>query len=331
MTLKRTTLPVRTAKSSYPPEPKETPDIQTAIQTFTADLADIQSFLSISFSPTRSHKVEEFLESTLTSLSDDFEFDLLSQNDKVDYLLLRSHAKRLLHQEKAVAKKYHKAKELGLFEAWVEKCIDFVETRHNVGRQSGQQIATVFQTAEKGVDRLINTLHSEGSRKDDKERFITFWTIAKFEELTEALEEAMNFYHGYDPVITWWIEKPWETLKTKLTTLVSTLSRKIGVDGSSSADDIVGDPIGREALLRELEAEWIAYTPEELIRVGEKELEWCEKEMEKASEALGFDSPQEALEHVKNNFVGPGEQIRVSDNSLAIAFLKSQLTLQRPR
>jgi hypothetical protein len=331
MTLKRTITPVRPTKSTQPPEPKEIPNIQTTIQTFTADLADIQSFLSISFSPSRAHKVEEFLTSTLTNLSNDFEFDLLSQNDKVDYLLLRSHVKRLLHQEKAAAKKCHKAKELGLFEAWVDECIKFVETRHNVGRQSGQQIAAIFQNAEKDVERLIKAMHSEGSCKNDKERFITFWTIAKFEELTEAMEEAVNFYHGYDPVITWWIEKPWETLKGKLATLVSALGQKIGVDGSSSADDIVGDPIGREALLRELEAEWIAYTPEELIRIGEKDLEWCEKEMEKASEALGFDSPQDALEHVKNNFVEPGEQIHVSDNRHSIAFLKSQLTLQRPR
>jgi hypothetical protein len=314
MTLKRTTTPVRPTRSTYPPEPRETPNIQIAIQTFTADLADIQSFLNISFSPSRAQKVEQFLMSTLTSLPKDFDFDCLSQNDKVDYLLLRSHVKRLLNQEKAAAKKYHNARELGLFDDWVDECIHFVETRHTVGRQSGQQIATVFQNAEKGVDRLISGMQTEGSRKSDRARFIMFWTIAKFGELTEALEEAVNFYRGYDPVVTWWIEKPRETLKTTLNALISALSTKVGVDGSSSADDIVGDPIGREALLEELEAEWIAYTPEELIQIGEKELDWCEKEMEKATRVLGFDSSADALEHVKNNFVEPGEQIHVSAN-----------------
>ena len=321
MTLKRTTTPVRPTRSTYPPEPKETPNIQTTIQTFTADLADIQSFLNISFSPSRAHKVEQFLTSTLTSLPKDFDFDCLSQNDKVDYLLLRSHVKRLLNQEKAAAEKYRKAKGLGLFDDWIDECLHFVEKRHNVGRQSGQQIATVFQNSEKGVDHLINTMQTEGSRKNDKERFIMFWTIVRFGELTEALEEAVDFYRGYDPVITWWIEKPWETLKTRLNTLVSALSTKVGVDGSSSADDIVGDPIGREALLEELEAEWIAYTPEELIEIGEKELEWCESEMKKASKALGFESSADALEHVKNNFVKPGEQIHVSANPHSPTFL----------
>ena len=44
--------------------------------------------------------------------------------------------------------------------------------------------------------------------------------------------------------------------------------------GSSNArpgdsSDIVGDPIGREALLSELRSEMIPYTPEELIAIGE--------------------------------------------------------------
>jgi hypothetical protein len=312
MTIRSTQRPLTAKRSSQPPEPEETANIKTTIQTFTADLADIQDFLNISFSPTRAQKVEEFLASTLTSLPKDFDFDLLSQNDKVDYLLLQSHIKRLLNQEKAAAKKYQQAKDLGLFDDWVDACIRFVETRYNVGRQSGKDIATVFQNAERGVDRLMDTIETEHQLTAAKNRFIMFWTIAKFEELTAALAEAVDFYKGYDPVITWWIEKPWETLKIKLNALVSDLKKKIGVDGPASADDIVGDPIGREALLEELKAEWIAYSPEELIRMGERELEWCEKEMEKASKALGFDSPQDALEHVKNNFVDPGEQIHVS-------------------
>ena len=98
------------------------------------------------------------------------------------------------------------------------------------------------------------------------------------------------------------------------------------MDGSSSADDIVGDPIGREALLEELEAEWIAYTPEELIQMGEKELEWCEREMEKASMTLGFDSSRDALEHVKNKFVEPGEQIHVSDKPPLRSIRRIKLT-----
>jgi hypothetical protein len=312
MTRRQLITPVATKKLVQPPEPKETLTIQTTIQTFTADLTDIQSFLSISFSPSRAKKVEELLTSTLASLSKNFDFDLLRPSEQVDHLLLQSHVRRLLHQERAATQKVYAAKELGLFGDWVDICILFVETRHNVGRQSGRQIATALQSAEQDIDRLLAGIDSKTSLGGDKERFIMFWTIAKFEELQIALQEAVRFYQGYDPVISWWIEKPWEALSTKLTALILALGKKTGIDGSGSADDIVGDPIGREALLQELEAEWIAYTPEELVQIAEEEFEWCEEEMEKASKALGFDRPQAALEHVKNTFVEPGEQVHVS-------------------
>ena len=75
------------------------------------------------------------------------------------------------------------------------------------------------------------------------------------------------------------------------------------------ASDIVGDPIGREALLSELRSEMIPYTPEELIAIAEKEMAWCETEMKKASHDLGYgDDWHKALEHVKTLYVEPGKQ-----------------------
>ena len=78
---------------------------------------------------------------------------------------------------------------------------------------------------------------------------------------------------------------------------------------AGDASDIIGDPIGREALMVELAAEMIPYTPEELIAIGWKELAWCEAEMKKASREMGFgDDWHKALEAVKNKYVEPGQQ-----------------------
>jgi uncharacterized protein (DUF885 family) len=76
--------------------------------------------------------------------------------------------------------------------------------------------------------------------------------------------------------------------------------------------DIIGDPIGRDGLMVELASEMIPYTPEELIAIANKELDWCESEMKKASRELGFgDDWRKALEFVKNKFVEPGKQTDV--------------------
>ena len=61
--------------------------------------------------------------------------------------------------------------------------------------------------------------------------------------------------------------------------------------------------------MAELAAEMIAYTPEELIEIANKEMAWCEAEMIKASRELGYgDDWKRALEHVKNQYVEPGKQ-----------------------
>ena len=73
--------------------------------------------------------------------------------------------------------------------------------------------------------------------------------------------------------------------------------------------EIVGNPIGREALLSELQYEMIAYTPEELIEIARKELAWCEDQMKKAAREMGKgDDWKAALEHVKTLHVEPGKQ-----------------------
>ena len=78
---------------------------------------------------------------------------------------------------------------------------------------------------------------------------------------------------------------------------------------SGDLSDIIGDPIGREGLMVELASEMIPYTPEELIAIANKELDWCESEMKKASREMGFgDDWKKALEKVKNSYVEPGKQ-----------------------
>jgi dipeptidyl aminopeptidase/acylaminoacyl peptidase len=75
---------------------------------------------------------------------------------------------------------------------------------------------------------------------------------------------------------------------------------------------VTGRPIGREALLVELAQEMIPYTPEELIAIARREYAWCETELKKCSQAMGFgDDWQKAVEKVKTMHVAPGEQPRL--------------------
>jgi len=70
---------------------------------------------------------------------------------------------------------------------------------------------------------------------------------------------------------------------------------------------ITGAARGRLGLLHDLADERIPYTPEELIALGYKELEWLEAEMRKASQQMGFgDNWKGAVEKVKGMHPAPG-------------------------
>jgi hypothetical protein len=54
----------------------------------------------------------------------------------------------------------------------------------------------------------------------------------------------------------------------------------------------------------------IAYTPEDLVVIANKEFAWCDNEMLRASREMGFgDDWKKALEKVKNDYVAPGKMI----------------------
>jgi hypothetical protein len=69
-------------------------------------------------------------------------------------------------------------------------------------------------------------------------------------------------------------------------------------------------PAGNDALVEALRAAMIAYTPDELIALANKEFAWCDREMLRASREMGFGSEwKKALEAVKNKYVEPGQMI----------------------
>ena len=128
------------------------------------------------------------------------------------------------------------------------------------------------------------------------------------DELAKTFEQWYEFSAGYDPSFTWWVKQPYEAAAKALKEYGEFLRKELaGLDDPGAA--IVGDPIGRQALLEDLEHEMIPYSPEELVRIAESEFAWCDREMLRASRELGFgENWTAALEHVKTLHVAPGEQ-----------------------
>jgi uncharacterized protein (DUF885 family) len=143
--------------------------------------------------------------------------------------------------------------------------------------------------------------------------------------LKKSVTSVYEFYNGYDPLFTWWIPKPYKTLDDALTTYASAFKGKASAFKSKDKSGIVGQPVGRDELVHQLQFEMIPYTPEELIDIANKEFAWCDKEMLKASKDMGYGTDwKAALEKVKNTYVPAGKQpeMILGLYNESIAFLK---------
>lgn len=130
------------------------------------------------------------------------------------------------------------------------------------------------------------------------------------QSLARNVSKAYEFYFGYDPVFNWWMEKPHNQLQDDLKSYAEFLAKNY--DSASQKDDgsgIIGKPLGKRAILRDLKFSFIPYSPEKMIEAAEEQFSYCESEMLKASDELGFGKDwRAAMEHVKNTYVPPGQQ-----------------------
>jgi len=161
---------------------------------------------------------------------------------------------------------------------------------------------------------------------------LAFRAAGATSELRKRLQHHLRFRQGYDPLFTWWAEQPAKALDQTLERYATFLKDDLAEAKERGA--ILGDPVGRAALVAMLHEAYIPYGPEELIEIARREFALCEVELRKAAKELGFgDDWRKAQEHVKNQYVAPGEQpafIRAQAQE-AIAFLEARQLLTIPR
>ncbi len=317
-------------------------EMRSAIERYTVDRGSLTRSYPVAVSNTRRERFKKFYDEWLASLQS-LDFDSMSQDGKIDYILFKNHLEYELRQLDIQARQLSEIEPLVPFAA---KIIDLEEARRRMEPIDSAKVAASLNDLRKQVDerrRAIELGLRSGDSANGVKKTVTNRAVQAINGLRASLRNWYTFYNGYDPMFTWWNEEPYRSLDQSLTNYAGFLSERIvgirSAEGASQtqagpnrgpqgggafqggqrpggnnarpgdSSDIIGDPIGREALLVELRSEMIPYTPEEIIAIGEKEMAWCENEMKKASRELGYgDDWKKALEHVKNLYVDPGKQ-----------------------
>jgi uncharacterized protein (DUF885 family) len=281
----------------------------SVIEQFTADRAALLRSYAVPVSPVKMARFEKFYSDEQSAL-ERINFDALSEQDKVDYLLLKNRVTTEQHQL-AIDKK--RAEEMQPLIPFAKAIEDLAGTRRTMERPDPEKAAGVLTEMAKQIDALRKELdpgpHGAAGDKPKINPVVANRAAQTVEQLRTSLHEWFNFSNSYDPTFTWWMDVPYKEVDKALTSYEGFLKEKlVGIAGDDKTT-IIGDPVGREALIADLQDNMIPYTPEELIAIAQTEMDWCMKEMLRASREMGYgDDWHAALEHVKQMHVPPGEQ-----------------------
>ncbi|KAI3401494.1 hypothetical protein diail_10928 [Diaporthe ilicicola] len=283
----------------------EAESMQDRIVRITADEEDIKSFWAIPFSSKRHQSLSHFYTEELQSL-ERAPFDAYDQDARVDYLLLHGYLNRRIRQLRLELQRNEDAAPLLPF---ASELVELWELREAamVEDLEPQWVAGVMHDATIKVKTTVSLVTSD-KLKVTKEA--AYRALGNMEQLVTYLAEFNDFLSGYVPLYDWWVKAPYSALVAALQSLVPVIQTKLaGMHPDDDDDEIIGEPIGREGLLVELEAEMIPYAPEELLTIAREKYAWCEREMRKASAELGHgDDWKAALGHVQGIYVEPGKQ-----------------------
>lgn len=290
------------------------------IARFSADLRSLEHVHDIQHGRARHEAMAAMLEGWRGRLAE-IDADALGLEDRIDLLLF---SRDLEYRQRRLAfarERYEEASELL---PGIDDLLDLLEQRRSLVYPDGRASADLLDRVATGMKARRDALEDDDSSAAGVRPVVAFRAASVLDATRNALEQWQAFHDGYDPQLTWWTQGPYEALDSAMQDYAATLRSKLA--GADDPETIIGDPIGRQALVDDLEYEMIPYSPEELVRIAERELEWTRAQMRQAASELGYSDWREALEHVKRRHPAPGEQPRLVKELAdeAVAFLRER-------
>ncbi len=287
----------------------QTASIRSFIEQYAADVRGLDHRFRLPLDSAAAERRASLTSDWLVQLRGQ-EFSSLDRVSQIDYLLLRS---ELEYQQKKQKLDWQRDLAAAQLLPFAPELLQFCKSREDVEPMQPDEVAAKLDTAALAINVKLKALQplaaTEVSDDATQKRLTALRASELVTALRNALREAHGFYNHYDPRYSWWTKQPMEQVLDALEKYRLALKEKLVGVPDADKDTIIGLPIGRDGLQLELAHEWIAHEPTELVRLAEREMQWCDEQMVAAASALGFnDDWRKALEHVKNQHVEPGKQ-----------------------
>jgi hypothetical protein len=327
-----------------------TSELRPMIERYDVELRDLNRVYPLPSSSSRHSRLDKFYSEQLR-LVESVKFDGLSPAGKIDYLLLRG---RLLSHQKQLAAESRQEEEIAPLLPFQPDIIAFEEARRRMETLDPQKSAVTLNKIASDIEAAKASLSSSKLAPAVLNRAAT-----RLAGLRENFRTWFNFYHLYNPSFAWWTDAEFKRADDALDAYAKLVRSGAGAAADRSDDEAeappnhapagppasngpaIGSdeelsgigPVGNAALVEALHSAMIPYSPDELIKIANREFAWCDREMLRASAEMGFGNDwKKAVEAVKNKYVEPGQMIYlVRDLSReAIEFLENRKLVTLP-
>ncbi|MEQ8843320.1 MAG: DUF885 family protein [Phycisphaerales bacterium] len=289
------------------------------IERYRADLGSVRRFHDTPMSVAALEQSVAFHWAWLDRLGQ-ADFGAMDVDNRAEHVMLAEHLRFEIDQAA-----YERAQlaEIEPLAPFTQPLVTMVEAHRQMEAIDPRKAAEALNEL---APRIAEATGQLEEAKTERDRVLARRAAIQLDRLAWALRQWYSFYDGYDPLFSWWCEKPYRACADALRKHSEALREAVaGI--TAQEDPVIGDPVGRDVLLRMLEHEMIAYSPEELIAIAEREYAWCLEQMLEASRELGFGEDwKAALEHVRDQHVAPGEQPAMIAEMAheAVAFLEDR-------
>ena len=290
------------------------------IYKYDADVQSVGKFYDLPWASSRFDRFDKLFADWRKRL-EAVDFAALDQSGKVDYVLLRNDLEHSMAEIARERQRLSAMDQLLKFRAVIH---ELEQVRWRGEAVDGQSAAGKINEIAKQVAQLKE--QAEKAKKEERPSPALALRVAgAIGELRGTLKRWFDFYNGFQPDFPFWLKTPYDEAGKQFDEYVKFLREEVAWQKGKDEDPLVGDPIGAAALAEAIRFEFLPYTAEELITVGERDLVWCEEEMKRAANEMGCgDDWKAALAKVKADFVPPGQQ-----DELVVAIAREALAFTR--
>ena len=287
-------------------------DLRVAVTRYVQDREAIERRYEVLYSPVRIQRERKFLEGWRRNLAE-VDFGKLNHEGQIDYLNLRN---RIAYDLEELRLSETRAAQIAPLVPFGDSIRTLQEQRHDRQRIEPRVAASTLDRVATQVRDLTQALEQEAKKNNGAQvkrpgvtPVIAARAAAQVAHLRQVLGDWNTFYDGYDPLYSWWSREPYNRAATELEKYRTAVETHLAGIKPGEQPPIIGDPVLNDSLKAALANEMIPYTPEELLKVGEREFEWIEGQFRIVSKRMGYgDDWKAALEYTKNLAPPPGEK-----------------------